>query len=636
MPSTHLFRALRHWPAWLVLLGAATAWAADDAFLPPEQAFAFSAREVAPGQVALHWAIAPGYHLYQERLGVEAPAPATLAPLQLPPARAVFDRNFNRDMPVYEHALDVPVQVHAAQANHRPELRVRWQGCADAGLCYPPAEAVVALAQAVPVKAAAAPATRPDAQSSTPTAALDVSLESVAQTLASGSLWRTAVLFGLAGLLLSLTPCVLPMVPILSSLIAGQRGTLTRRRGLALAAAYALGMSLVYAAFGVAAGLAGEGLAAALQNAWVLGGFALLLAVLALSMFGVYELQMPAAIQQRAMGWSNRLPAGQFAGVALMGGLSAVLVGPCVAAPLAGALLYIGQTGDVLLGATALFAMAWGMSVPLLLVGASAGSLLPRAGAWMEQVRRLFGMVLLAVAISLVAPVLPAPMALLLWAAWLLGVAAWLGLFGQPRAAGTAAPGVSPARVLGRAAGTAAGLMAALLLVGAASGGQSVLQPLAHLRAGAAVPAPNATAAAATTAAATPANTNAGTTMARVADLPALEQELQRAAQRGQRVLLDVYADWCLACKELEAFTLRDPEVQTRLRQLHLVQADVTRNTTADRALLKRFGLFGPPGLVLLDGTATPPGNVLHTVVGYQDAKTFLAGLDRAMQRNQR
>jgi thiol:disulfide interchange protein DsbD len=446
------------------------------------------------------------------------------------------------------------------------------------------------------------------AVASTPSSSDDLT----ASTLASGSLLRTIGAFWLAGLLLAFTPCVLPMVPILSSLIAGRAGPVSRGKGFGLALAYSLGMAIVYAAFGVAAGLAGEGLAAALQNPWVLGAFALLMCGLALSMFGFYELQMPSAIQGRATAWSNRLPGGSFMGVFVMGGISALVVGPCVAAPLAGALVYISKTQDVLLGGSALFAMALGMSVPLLLVGVSAGSVLPRAGRWMERIKQLCGMVLLGVAIWMVSPALPPAVHMLLWAVWLLASAALLGLFGATRAQH------APPSAAARASGAALAALAAVLLVGAASGGQSVLQPLGHLRTAQAGGRPSEAA-------------RPDLQFERVATVQELDTALSRAKQAGQVVMLDFYADWCVACKEFDSFTLSDPAVQKRLRSARLLRADVTANSTQDKALLKRFNLFGPPGIVFFDGS--PDAAVTHKVVGFQGADEFVASLQRAWPR---
>jgi thiol:disulfide interchange protein DsbD len=583
-----------------LVLSSSGAWAASaltDNFLPPEQAFAFSTRTVDAKTIRLHWDIAPGYHLYRDRIGVQTDASdVTWSALALPVAKEKFDSNFNKTMAVYEQVLEI--DVHLTQGNASSTLTVTWQGCADAGLCYPPESTALN-----------SPTITPSNTASSPVEHAQAATDSIASTLASGSLLRTLGVFGLAGLLLAFTPCVLPMVPILSSLIAGQTGVVSRSKGFSLALAYSLGMALVYAGFGVAAGLAGEGLAAALQNPWVLGGFALMLSAMALSMFGFYDLQMPSGIQSRATDWSNRFKGGSYAGVFLMGGVSALVVGPCVAAPLAGALVYISQTRDVVLGGLALFAMALGMSVPLLLVGLSAGSLLPRAGAWMERVKQVFGMMLLGVAIWMVSPVLPATVHMLAWAVWLLTGAALLGVFGPATAQHARTP------VAARASGAALATLSLVLLVGASSGGQSVLQPLGHLHAaqangGTSVP------------------TATGLKFERVQSVQALDTALAQAKQNGQTVMLDFYADWCVACKELETFTFSHPEVQKRLGNVVLLQADVTANTAADKDLLKRFSLFGPPGMVFFDSVAA--NRVVHKVVGYQNASDFLTSLSHA------
>jgi thiol:disulfide interchange protein DsbD len=623
-----------------LLLGLAVLgglWAAPalaDDFLAPEQAFAFSAKAVDAYTVRLHWDIAPGYHLYRERIGVQSDAPAAKwEPLMLPAGKDEFDANFNKTVAVYRQALDVDMRL--TQGSAAVPITVNWQGCADSGLCYQPTSAQLQVAltglgatqnsvtQATPAADDAAPAPAPAAPAATsasaaksapaPAAAKTSSEapDSIASTLASGSLLRTMGVFWLAGLLLAFTPCVLPMVPILSSLIAGQSGVVSRSKGFSLALAYSLGMALIYAGFGVAAGLAGEGLAAALQNPWVLGGFALLLSTMALSMFGFYELQMPSAIQSRATEWSNSFQGGSYVGVFIMGGVSALVVGPCVAAPLAGALVYISQTRDVVLGGLALFAMALGMSVPLLLVGVSAGSLLPRAGAWMERVKQVFGMMLLGVAIWMVSPVLPGAVHMLLWAAWLLTAAALLGIFGPNT------PQHSRTPVMARSTGFGLLAMAALLLIGAASGGQSVLQPLLHIRSAQAAGLPSAGAVAHT-----------GLKFERIANVEALDAALAQAQQKGQTVMLDFYADWCVSCKEFESFTFSNAEVQKRLGPVLLLQADVTANTSADKALLKRFNLFGPPGIVFFDGAAQ--AKIVHKVVGYQNAADFLVSLNSA------
>ena len=410
-------------------------------------------------------------------------------------------------------------------------------------------------------------------------------------TLRGGRFWSVVGVFFLAGVLLSLTPCVLPMLPILSSIIVGHGGAPSRGRGFALAASYSLGMALVYTAFGVAAGLAGEGLAASLQNPWVLGVFALGLVALSLSMFGVYELQLPGAVTSQLAGASQRLPAGRAASVFAMGGVSALIVSPCVAAPLAGALVYLSQTRDVWLGGSALFALAAGMSVPLLLVGASAGALLPKAGAWMDEVKRFFGILLLGVALYTVQTVLPAPLVLALWGALAVGAAVLVARVGSMsrRAWRVGVAGVF-------------GLVGLMQFVGAASGGTDPLQPLAHLRGGAAAEA---------------------LPFKRVRSVAELDAALQSA---GRPVMLDFYADWCVSCKEMERFTFTDAAVQRKLADAVLLKVDVTANNDDDRALLKRFGLFGPPGTIFFDNAGRELAG--KRVIGFQNSEQFLRSLD--------
>jgi thiol:disulfide interchange protein DsbD len=424
--------------------------------------------------------------------------------------------------------------------------------------------------------------------------------------------------------LLSLTPCVLPMLPIVSSIIVGQAGTpalagagsvtqsggVSRGRGFALAASYSLGMAVVYTAFGVFAGLAGEGLAAALQNAWVLGAFALGLVALALSMFGVYELQLPSAVTSRFAAAAHKLPAGRVAGVCAMGGVSALIVSPCVAAPLAGALLYLSQTRDVWLGGTALFSLAAGMSVPLLLVGASAGALLPRAGAWMVEVKAAFGVLLLGVAIWTVQPVLPGPLALALWG--LLALFAAALLVHRARALKATEPAAikstSPGLGWRQAIAALLGLVGVLQVVGAASGATDPLQPLARFTEQRGVePAPGMP---------------RFQTVKSVAELDAILQSAKKP------VMLDFYADWCVSCKEMERFTFSDASVQKKLAGALLLKADVTANDAQDRELLKRFSLFGPPGTIFFDAS----GNEVRSarLIGYQKSSRFLETLKTA------
>ena len=602
-------------------VSAAPARAADE-FLDPELAFKLSARALDLQRIEIRFDIAAGYYLYGDKFNVEAnPARASIGALRVPKGKVKFDETFQKDVETFRD--NVVMTLPLAQVATTPfKLLVGNQGCADKGLCYPPMQRALRVDPATPgglmkvalLSEAQAAAWTPSAiaagsaVSAAPVAGASANADQpgdFASALRSKNVWMVAGAFALAGLLLSLTPCVLPMVPILSSIIVGVSTAPTRARGFRLALAYSMGMALVYTAFGMAAGLAGEGLAAALQNAWVLGAFALLLAALSLSMFGLYELQMPAAMQSRLAQWSGRLRGGQYAGVVLMGGLSAIIVGPCVAAPLAGALVYISQTRDVLLGGVALFAMAMGMSVPLLLVGVSAGSMLPMAGAWMERIKHFFGFMLLGVALWMVAPVVPSWAAMLGVAGLLMAIAVYLGAFERLEHT------MTPRRAMTKSAGLFLALVAALQLVGAASGGRDVLQPVAHLSAG---------------------GGQGATLAARKLDLPfqpvANLASLDVALSASNRlVMLDLYADWCVTCKEMEALTFTDESVRQRLSAMTLLRADVTTKSAGDKALMRRYGLFGPPALLFFQ----PGGEEVDSarVIGYQDARTFLEHLSR-------
>ena len=604
---------LRCFAVVLVFAGMMPAARAADEFLDPEVAFKLGARTVDDRSVEVVVTAVPGYYLYREQFKFDAPG-ATLGAPVMPEGKTKFDETFQKNVETYRDAVRITIPVQQAPARFR--LLVTNQGCADKGLCYPPMQRGIEIglkgfggdgsARALTVDETLQTAPSSTAQTAdsragapTPSAAGNDKLDSA---LRDGKFWPVVGVFLIAGVLLSLTPCVLPMLPILSSIIVGEGSRVSRWRGFALAVSYSLGMALVYTALGVAAGLAGAGLAAALQNPWVLGAFALGLVALALSMFGVYELQLPAGFTGRMTGVSQRLPAGRFVPVFVMGGLSALIVSPCVAAPLAGALVYLSQTGDVLLGGSALFSLAAGMSVPLLLVGASAGALLPRTGAWMNEVKRLFGMLLLGVALWTVQSVLPAALTLALWGALLISVA--VSLVSQTH--GHQHGGWSRS-LWRRCAAAVIGVIGMLQLAGAVSGGSDPLQPLSHL-----------------SRRAEPGGATAPlfTTLRNVAEL---DNALRTA---GRPVMLDFYADWCVSCKEMERFTFSDPAVQRKLAGALLLKADVTANNAQDRELLKRFGLFGPPGTIFFDASGREVAGA--RIVGFQNSAQFLKTLQSA------
>jgi thiol:disulfide interchange protein DsbD len=592
----------------LLLVVASAVRAAEPQLLEPEQAFRFFARIAAPDALEVRYQIAPGYYMYRDKFQFSVtPADLKLGTPELPAAKKKTDKFFG-EVEIYRDEVRIRLPLGApTSAEQTLTLAAVSQGCADVGVCYVPQEQRIALKPAAFSSSSGTPFVGPaggkDAASPFIASAPGTGDDIAVAQLFRGGFWLLVASFFGFGLLLSFTPCVLPMVPVLSGIIAGHGGRLTKTHGFLLSAAYVLGMAMTYAVAGVAAGLSGALLSAALQNPWVLGSFAAVFVALALAMFGFYELQLPVALQTRLAQTSNRLHGGHFLGVFTMGVLSALILGPCMAAPLAGALLYISQSRDVVLGGSALFAMALGMGVPLLAVGASAGALLPKAGPWMETVKRFFGVLLLGVAIYIVSPLVPASVQMLAWAALLILAAIYL------HALDPLPQGAHGFQRLSKGVGVIALVAGVVYLVGALAGGRDVLQPLSALRVGA------------TAATATP------VTFRRVGDLAALDEAIRNA--RGSPVMLDFYADWCVTCKEMERYTFADPAVRERLDRIATLQADVTAGDAAHGALLRRFRLFGPPGIVFFDRSGREIAGL--RVIGFQSADRFAAVLDRVL-----
>ena len=560
----------------------------NDNILPPEQAFKLQVELIDADHLQAAFKIAPGHYLYKDRIKFELePAAHGVREILLPAGDWKQDPTFGRTEVFHRDFIAELGLALASTSAGNLTLKATYQGCSEKGLCYPPTHQTIALGSLhATTSNSAGSATKPT----------QAEHDRASNLLASGKLWLIIVGFFGFGLLLSFTPCVLPMIPILSGIIVGSQRK-SRLHAFWLSLAYTLGMALSYTAAGVAAGLSGQLLSAALQNAWVLSSSALVFVLLALSMFGFYELKLPSALENRLMNTSNRLPSGHLLGVFVMGTLSALIVSPCVAAPLAGALIYIGQTQDVMLGATALFALSIGMGVPLLLIGASAGSLLPKAGPWMVAIRQAFGVFMLAVALWIVSPLLPTSLQLLLWAALLIVPAVFMRALDRLPDTATAWQrfwkGIAILMLL---AGTT-------LVVGAASGAKSALRPLEGL---------------------TISQASASLPFQRIKRLADLEQIL--AQNPGKLVMLDFYADWCASCKEMEHFTFTNTEVRANLQDFILLQADVTANDADDQALLKHFGLFGPPGIIFFDHQGQELQQ--HRVIGYQDSQQFLASLN--------
>lgn len=599
----------------------------EQELLPPDEAFKLSLEARDDHTLIARLTPAKDYYLYRDKIAFESKSEGIhIEQVTLPSGKMKDDQLFGKTEVYYQPLEAVITLRREASAPEQLSLSATYQGCNEPiGVCYAPISKtneilLPAIRTAIDTVAgtisgdARAASTDPAAelfQTSDNTAPLfETESYKIERLFASGNFWLILSGFFGIGVLLAFTPCVFPMLPILSGIIASKGQQMSKTRGFILALAYVLGMSITYAAAGAAAGLSGAMLSAALQNAWVLGTFALIFVALAFSMFGFYELQMPAFIQNKLVEETSHFKGGQLAGVFGMGALSALIVSPCVAAPLAGALLYISQTRDVILGGSALFAMALGMGVPLLLLGISAGALLPKAGAWMKSVQQFFGVLLLAVAIWLISPVITEVVHMLLWAALLIISAIYLhALDPLPNQASGFSKFLKGVGVIALLTGIA-------LLIGVLSGSRDILQPLSKF---------NLTA---NTFSAQPAESAASMSEAlpfkqikTSAELDALIRQSQ-----GRYVMIDFYADWCISCKEMERFTFTDPQVRERLKNVELVQINVTEGTADDAELLKRFRLFGPPGILFFDKQGVEIPDI--KIIGYLDKKDFVTVLD--------
>ncbi|PLY16248.1 MAG: thiol:disulfide interchange protein [Sedimenticola sp.] len=588
--------------------------------LAPEEAFKFEARVESGDQLRLLWQIAEGTYLYQDKiqLALLDGNGVALGDYQLPPAEikegAIRPDGTIGDLPVYHNLIDLPLPLKRSNTDATEiKLEVRYQGCAELGICYPPIKgsytlALPAIAQAsasAEETSAANDVVETTAQSTQPVAEQD----QIAATLAGGSTWLIILSFFGFGLLLSLTPCVFPMIPILSGIIAGQGPNITTTRAFTFSLVYVLAMAVTYTIAGILAGLFGQNLQAAFQNPWILSGFALVFVLLAFSMFGFYELQLPSKWQSKLADASNKQQGGSLTGVAVMGLLSALIVGPCVAPPLAGALIFIGQTGDWQLGGLALFMMALGMGVPLIALGTSAGKLLPRAGKWMDAVKAVFGVGMLAVAIILLERIIPPAVAMLLWGMLLIISAIYMGAL---RELAIEASGWSK---LWKGVGLVIMIYGTLMLVGVAAGGKDTVQPLRGIAAFSGGGAGDAQ----------------HISFKRIKTVDDLQREVAEASSAGKPVMLDFYADWCVSCKQMERYTFSDPAVIAGLKDFVLLQADVTADDEADRALLQgHFGLPGPPSIMFYGRDGQERKN--YRVVGFMPADQFAAHISKAVQ----
>jgi len=592
------------------------AYTDEEEFLHPDAAFMISASLAQPDKLIVHWEIADAYYLYRKRLAFKALEGGVLGEPVIPEGLVKEDPHFGT-VEVFYDTLSVSIPVTPTDGFTALVLEASYQGCAEAGLCYPPMSKVLEVAlpndaAAPTITTAAEPvdnATPSVAETQTAAIAPPSALseqDRIAASLASSNRWYTLMIFFGFGLLLAFTPCVFPMIPILSSIIAGQGDTISTRKAFVLSLIYVLAMAFTYAIAGVIAGLIGENLQHTFQNPIILVSFAIIFILLALSMFGFYELQMPSAWQSRLTAASNQQRGGTYLGVAIMGILSALIVGPCVAAPLAGALLYISQTQDALLGGMALLAMGLGMGTPLLIIGTSAGHLLPKAGAWMDTVKAVFGVLLLAVAIWMLERIIPTSAALLLWAALFIVSAIYLGALDSltPAAAGW--------QRLWKGVGIVLLVYGILLMIAAARGQGSLWQPLP-----------------ATSGSVAGSHVETGLDFQLIKNLQELQAELAMARTTHQYVLLDFYADWCIECKKMEETTFQDARVLNITDNMRLLQVDVTANNAEDKALYQEFGLWGPPAVLFFD----PTGEELRQfrLIGFASAEQFYQLLQKVL-----
>ena len=575
--------------------GLLAALASQQKFLPVDQVFHVSASAAAPNAVRLDWSIRDGYYLYRSRLKMATTDGATLGTLQLPQGQIKMDPYFGREE-IYRRQLIalLPVGRSSPGSAGAVSLRVTYQGCADAGLCYPPTTKTLA----VNLPAAGSGTAGAGSLAGGTSSAVQPPQQGYADIARSGNLLNMIAWFYGAGLLLAFTGCVYPTIPILSGIIVGQGRKVTTGRAFTLSLAYVLGMALTYTIAGTSfAALGGQAPQAAFQRPWLVASFAALFVAMALSMLGLYTLQMPAALQTRIANLSNRQTAGTLGGVAIMGALSALLVTTCVGPALVAALAVISQTGQIARGAAALFAMCIGMGTPLLIIGTSAGRLLPKAGPWMETIKRFFGAVMLGVAVWMLGRVLPPRLSLALWAIPVATAAAVLFV---------GARGIRTPRWPLRVGGLVAGLYGLALVAGAALGGTNPLAPIPAW-----------------------AGTQPSLPFYPIRSVADLDSQVAQASQQGRPVMIDFYADWCTSCKEMEDTTFLDPTVRKALSGMVLLRADVTSDDDADQALLKRFGIFGPPTIAFFGSDGHERSS--YRVVGYMKGAEFAAAVRAAV-----
>lgn len=555
---------------------------AQPKFLKVDEAFVLESEQQG-NRLLLRLRIADDYYLYRHRFSFQGENLTFEEPVL--PAGTDHEDDFFGKTQVYYREVQIPVTL--TEAGQQASLKISYQGCTD-GLCYPPTDKRIAVEPLV----AEPPHDQVDAPTPAPASSQQ---DQLAAALSSQGFWLSVAAFFALGLGLAFTPCVFPMYPILTGIIAGAGHRLSTRRAFLLSFVYVQGMAVTYTLLGLVVASAGLKFQAALQHPYVLIGLSVMFVLLALSMFGLYTLQLPSSLQTRLSGLSNRQQGGSVLGVGIMGMISGLVCSPCTTAPLSGALIYVAQSGDLWLGGAALYALSLGMGLPLLLLGTSGGKLLPKAGAWMDVIKQLFGFALLAVPILLLSRLWSDQVATLAWLGWGLLLCGYLYHHNQHQQ-----------HSVGR---SLRGFVLLLAMISAVVVGKDLLLP------------------------------SQGASVAAQAETPAFiriktldDLKTQLAAARGKPVLLDLYADWCVACKEFEHKTFSDPAVRERFGQMVLLQADVTANDDADVELLNGLNVLGLPTLIFFDRAGNEVSG--QRVTGFMGPAEFLGQLDRIGDAN--
>ncbi len=597
----------------------AALFAADKEFLKVDEAFKL-ATEIVDEEIIVRFEIADNYYMYRSRFAFKAEG-ATIGEAYIPDGKKKADEYLG-DVEVYYHHLEISVPFTAHQEAF--QFSVEYQGCAEAGLCYPPEEKKIELyadkivaagerttTSASEVETKTSNASRSDSAKTADSEEIFVpEQEKVVNFLSDKSLVEIVMYFVLLGIALAFTPCVLPMVPILSSIIVGQGKEISTGKAFGLSLTYTQAMAIPYTAIGIIVGAAGEGLSNTFQEPLFIGITATIFVLLSLAMFGFYELQLPQGLQNKLNGFSNNQESGSYFGAGIMGAISALVVSPCVTVPLAGVLIYIAQTGDTLIGGVALYSLALGMGIPLLIVGVGGNKLLPRAGAWMNAVKAAFGVGMLGMALYISKHLIPGPLYLFAWAMLLIVTSIYMGALSQVE---------TNAQKLWKGVGIVFLVYGIILVIGAATGNSRLLSPLA-----------NVSASVGSHAAAGKEKVDAHSMFKLVKNVEDVEREIKNANAAGKSVMFDFFAESCTACYEFADYTFPDPSVQAALKNTVLIQADVTKNDSTDKALMNHYGVVGLPSILFINKHGEEDKRL--RAIGFENAETFTKRIKAAFR----